>query len=260
MSIVTTEDRGAVRHVVMNRPEKRNALSGKLIAALGEAFEAAASDPAVKCVVIRGEGKAFSAGIDLTELTSSVGGPQLLRSFRGRMLAAWNRCEEMTKPTVAQIHGACVGGALELALACDLRVSSTDASLGLPETRLGLVPDVGGSSRLPAVVGLGRAKELIMTSRLIDGVEAERIGLVNRAVPAQELDAATDTLVAELLACSPTAVGLAKRLLDAVAKPALASTLEQEVTAQEICVRELAGAAAAAATNGADTQPAPASR
>ena len=87
------------------------------------------------------------------------------------------------------IHGACIGGALELALACDLRVLAADAIVGLPETRIGLIPDVGGSSRLPQVVGLGRAKELIMTGKLIGAEEAERIGLANRVAPAEELDA-----------------------------------------------------------------------
>jgi enoyl-CoA hydratase/carnithine racemase len=112
---------------------------------------------------------------------------------------------------------------------------AADAVIGMPETRVGLIPDVGGSSRLPSIVGVGRAKELIMTSKLIDGVEAERIGLVNRVAPAEELEAATDQLVDELLSCAPTAVGLAKRVIDAAAKPALASTLEQEVTIQQIC-------------------------
>jgi two-component system OmpR family sensor kinase len=119
----------------------------------------------------------------------------------------------------------------------DLRVVAADALVGLPETRVGLIPDVGGSSRLPAVVGLGRAKELIMTGRLIAGEEAERIGLANRVAPPEELDAATEALVSELLACAPLAVGLAKRVMDASAKPALAATLEQEVTAQELCAR-----------------------
>jgi enoyl-CoA hydratase/carnithine racemase len=238
MTIVTTEDRGAVRHVVMNRPDKRNALNGALIEALGDAFRAAAHDSDVRCVVIRGTGKVFSAGIDLAELAGA--GAENLRQFRAGILDAWNVCEEMLKPTIAQIHGACFGAGLELALACDLRVVAADALLGLPETRLGLVPDVGGSSRLPAVVGVGRAKELIMTSRNIDGVEAERIGLANRVAPAEELDAVTDQLTEELLACSPVAVGHAKRLLDAAAKPALAATLEQEVTAQEVCVRAIA--------------------
>jgi enoyl-CoA hydratase/carnithine racemase len=114
---------------------------------------------------------------------------------------------------------------------------ASDAIIGAPETRIGLVPDLGGSSRLPSIVGLGRAKELIMAARLIDGTEAERIGLVNRVAAAEDLDAVTDGLVDELLACAPLAVGRAKRVLDAAAKPALAATLEQEVLAQELCAR-----------------------
>ena len=237
MSIVITEDRGPVRHVVMNRPEKRNAMNDELIMGLAGALSEAANDPAVRCVVVRGEGPMFSSGMDLASLAALAENADRLREFRSGILAAWNLCEEMLKPTVAQIQGACIGGALELALACDLRVVAADALLGLPETRIGLIPDVGGSSRLPAVVGLGRAKELIMTGRLIDGTEAERISLANRVAPAEELDAATDALVAELLACAPRAVGLAKRVMDAAAKPALAATLEQEVTAQELCAR-----------------------
>jgi enoyl-CoA hydratase/carnithine racemase len=170
-------------------------------------------------------------------LGAAAAAPERLRAFRRDCLAAWNLAEEMTKPVVAQLHGVCLGGALELALACDLRVMTADTWVGLPETRLGLVPDVGGSSRLPQVVGVGRAKELIMTSRLVNGEEAERMGLVNRAVKESELEAATQDLVDALLACGPLAVGHAKRVMDAAAKPALASTLEQEVTVQELCAR-----------------------
>jgi enoyl-CoA hydratase/carnithine racemase len=229
--LVMTEDRGAVRHVVLNRPEKRNAFNGDLIAATGAALRAAADDPAVRCVVIRGNGPVFSAGMDVAALAEVGTHPERLRTFRRACLEAWNMCEEMTKPTVAQIHGVCLGGALELALACDLRVMSEDAWVGLPETRLGLVPDVGGSSRLPQVIGVGRAKELILTGKVIDAATAERFGLANRIAH----DA--DELVAELLQCAPVAVGLAKRLIDASARPALSTTLELEGTAQELCAR-----------------------
>jgi enoyl-CoA hydratase/carnithine racemase len=177
----------------------------------------------------------FSSGMDFNDLAALAAEPERLREFRGGILAAWNLCEEMLKPTIAQIHGGCLGGALELALACDMRVSAEDALLGVVETRVGLIPDVGGCSRLPAIVGLGRAKELVMASKVIDGREAERIGLVNRVAPADQLDATTDALVDELLACAPTAVGLAKRVLDGAAKPALAATLEHEVTVQALC-------------------------
>ncbi len=235
MSIVITEDHGPVRHVVLNRPEKRNAMNAELVLALRDAFDGARMDSDVKCVVVRGAGPMFSSGMDFNDLGTLAANPSGLRAFRRPILDAWNLLEEMTKPTICVVHGGCIGGAMELALSCDLRVMASDALIGMPETRVGLIPDVGGSSRLPAVVGLGRAKELIMTSKLIDGTEAERIGLVNRVAPADELDAATQTLVDELLSCAPVAVGLAKRVMDASARPALAVTLEQEVTVQQIC-------------------------
>ena len=236
MSMVVTEDRGPVRHVVLNRPEKRNAMNQELLRALGQALREAAAEPSVHCVVLRGEGPVFSAGVDLNELMDSTGKVGMLRPFRQVFLDCANLCEEMTKPVICQIHRTCVGGALEVALGCDLRIASSDAQLGLPEVKFGIIPDVGGSTRLPAVVGLGRAKELIMTARMIGAEEAERIGLVNRVVEPEELEGATQALVDELLANSPIAVGRAKRVIDASARPALAQTLEMEVAVQEYCV------------------------
>jgi enoyl-CoA hydratase/carnithine racemase len=236
MSMVVTEDHGPVRHVVLNRPEKRNAMNQELLLALGDTLRDAAADSSVHCVVLRGEGRVFSAGVDLVELAESSGSPELLRPFRNVFLECANLCETMAKPVICQIHRTCVGGALEVALGCDLRVASSDAQLGLPEVRFGIIPDVGGSTRLPAVVGLGRAKELIMTARLIDAAEAERIGLVNRVVAPEELEQATQDLADELLANSHVAVGRAKRVIDASARPALAQTLEMEIAVQEYCV------------------------
>jgi enoyl-CoA hydratase/carnithine racemase len=236
MSIVVTEDRGQVRHIVLNRPEKRNAMNQELLRALGQALREAAAEPSVHCVVLRGEGPVFSAGVDLNELMASTGQPGMLRPFRQVFLDCANLCEEMAKPVVCQIHRTCVGGALEVALGCDLRIASSDAQLGLPEVKFGIIPDVGGSTRLPAVVGLGRAKELIMTARSIGAEEAERIGLLNRVVEPEELEQATQALVDELLANSHIAVGRAKRVIDASARPALAQTLEMEVAVQEYCV------------------------
>jgi len=243
MSLIITEDRGQVRHVVLNRPEKRNAMNQALLLELADALRAAANDGSVHCVVLRGEGPVFSAGVDLGELASFAGEPDVLRPFRGVFLDCANLCEAMPKPVVCQIHHTCVGGALEVALGCDLRIASEDSQLGLPEVKLGIIPDVGGSSRLPAVVGLGRAKELIMTGATIDAIEAQRIGLVNRVVPAEELDAATQALVDELLANSHVAVGRAKAVMDASARPALAQTLAMEVVVQEYCVAAMREAA-----------------
>jgi enoyl-CoA hydratase/carnithine racemase len=233
--LVLTEDRGAVRHVVLNRPEKRNAFHDELVLATGAALAAAGDDPEVRCVVLRGAGPIFSSGMDLGALAAVAEAPERLRAFRRHCLDAWNLAEEMAKPVICAIQGACIGGALELALACDFRVLASDAVVGMPETRIGLIPDVGGSSRLPQVVGLGRAKELVMTGKLIGAEEAERIGLANRVAPPEELEGAVQQLVDELLACAPLAVGLAKRVMDASARPALSATLELEVVSQERC-------------------------
>src|SRR5215216_8201 len=151
--LVLTEDRGAVRHVVLNRPEKRNAFHGELVLATGAA--------------LRGAGPMFSSGMDLAALGALAERAEHLRAFRRDCLEAWKLAEEMPKPVICAIQGGCIGGALELALACDFRVLAADAVVGMPETRIGLIPDVGGSSRLPQVVGLGRAKELVMTGKLI---------------------------------------------------------------------------------------------
>jgi enoyl-CoA hydratase/carnithine racemase len=248
VSIVITEDHGPVRHVILNRPEKRNAMNQAMLKALAAALREAAGDGSVHCVVLRGEGPVFSAGVDLGELMSFASDPDALRPFRNVFLECANLCEEMAKPVVCQVHGACFGGALEVALGCDLRIASEDAQLGLPEVKFGIIPDVGGSSRLPAVVGLGRAKELIMTARTIDAAEAERIGLVNRVVGAGELDEACEALAGELLANSHLAVGRAKRVMDASARPALATTLEMEVSVQEYCVAAMRESAREAET------------
>ena len=250
MSIVITEDRGAVRHVVLNRPAKRNAMSQELLRELARALRAAADDASVQCVVLRGEGPVFSAGVDLAELASFAGQPDVLRPFRTVFLECANVCEAMPKPVVCAIHRTCVGGALEVALGCDLRIASSDAQLGLPEVKFVIILDVGGSSRLPAVIGLGRVTELIITARLIGAEEAERIGLLNRVFAPAELEGATEQLVEELLSNSAVAVGRAKRVMDASARPALAHTLELEIAVQEYCAAELRERARAAQATG----------
>jgi enoyl-CoA hydratase/carnithine racemase len=233
MSLIGVEDRDGVRQLVLQRAEKRNAFNGELIEALGHALEAAAADESVRVVVVRGDGAMFSSGMDLNDLRALSEDPAGLRPFRRAILNWWNLLEEMPKPTIVQIHGACLGGAFELALAADFRVMAEDAMAGIMEVRVGLLPDVGGCSRLPSIVGLGNAKELIMTGKVIDGREAHRIGFANRIAPADELDALTEAFADELLQCAPRAVGMAKRIIDASAKPALAVTLELEVQAQE---------------------------
>jgi enoyl-CoA hydratase/carnithine racemase len=232
---VSVEDTERVRHIILDRPDKRNAIHHDMVLELRDAAREAYEATDVHCVIVRGEGRAFSAGIDIHQL-GNLGGAALLRPFRRDCVELVNLLEEMPKPVIAQIHGACLGLGAEIALACDMRVMSEDALFGLPETKLGLIPDVGGSSRLPAVVGLGIAKELIMTGRTIDAAECHRIGAANRVVPMDRLEAETQALVDELLTAAPLAAGLAKRVLDGVAKPTLAASLEQEVSVQQILV------------------------
>jgi enoyl-CoA hydratase/carnithine racemase len=232
---VSVEDTERVRHIVLDRPEKRNAINHDMVLELRDAAREAYEAPDIHCVIVRGEGQAFSAGIDVYQL-GSLGGAALLRPFRRDCIELVNLLEEMPKPVVAQIHGPCLGLGAEIALACDVRVMADDTLFGLPETKLGLIPDVGGSSRLPAVVGLGIAKELIMTGRTIDAAECHRIGAANRVAPATDLEAATQSLVDELLTAAPLAAGLSKRVLDGVAKPTLATSLELEVSIQQTLV------------------------
>jgi len=232
MPLVATEDRGAVRHIVLSRAEKRNALNEELVKDLREAFEETAQDDTVRVVVLRGDGPMFSAGLDLGALKNLSDHPERVHEGRAPLLETWNLLEQMPQATIAQIHGGAIGGAMELALACDLRVMAEDAVAGLVESRIGLIPDVGGSSRLPSVVGSGIAKELIMTGKLFDGREAYRIGFANRTAPAAELDAATEQLADELLACAPRAVALAKQLVDGAARPGFADSLDREGEAQ----------------------------
>lgn len=216
---VLTQQTDDVFTITLNRPEKRNAIDGDMLTGLDDAVTAAVRADGVRAVIVRGAGKAFSAGIDVTTFMTL---PQRYGAkWQGKMRritddfqAILTRLERLELPTIAVLHGYCLGLALELALACDFRLTTTEARLGLPETRLGIIPDVGGTTRLTRLVGTGRAKELIMTGKQIDGTTAERWGVVQYAVSADDLDAQVNTLVDELRPAAPLAVGMAKRVID----------------------------------------------
>lgn len=225
-----------VLHVTIDRPEKRNAIDRAMLARLAEVMQEAGADPAVRAVVLSGTGPVFSAGVDLAMLAGDVGGDEAT-PFRARvagMQAALTAIERLEKPVIAALHGHAVGLALELALACDARVAAADARLGLPEVRLGLVPDVGGTTRLVRVVGAARAKELILTGRLVDAERALAIGLVNEVVAPGEHVPGAMALAREMAAGAPLAVGLAKRLVDLVAESDKQSAMEIEVIVQSV--------------------------
>jgi enoyl-CoA hydratase/carnithine racemase len=246
MSLVRIERDGRCAHVVLDRAERRNALNPELVADLYAAALEVEHDESVHCVVVRGDGAGFSSGID-AGILPDLGTPSGLRSIQSGFVRAFDRFARMAKPTVAQVHGWAIGAGFELALACDLRVVAADVTMGLPETRMGVVPDVGGCSRLTALVGVGRAKELIMTSAMIDGATAGRLGIANRVVEADALAAATAALVGELLQCSPHANGLVKTIIEQAAMPAHNAVADAELAAQMSCIGTEQFTAAAAA-------------
>src|SRR6266571_5314899 len=215
-SLVVTRREDAVLYVGLNRPEKRNAIHRDLLLALVDAVATAERDRDVRAVIVYGEGPVFSAGVDFGMLAADVEGESRapFRTHVGEMQAVLSRLEAIEKPVVGALHRYVPGLGLELALACDLRVATTDCELGLPEVRLGLIPDVGGTTRLVRTVGYARAKELLMTGRMIRAEEALALGLVSEVVAPGEHLAAATRLAAVIAANAPLAVGLAKKLVD----------------------------------------------
>ncbi len=199
-------DQEGVLWVTVNRPEKLNALTVATVQELDRALGEAAADPGVLAVVVTGAGdRAFVAGADISELNQL--GPEAAKEFALRGQAVFARIERMTKPVVAAVNGFALGGGCELAMACHLRVASTNAAFGQPEVKLGLIPGYAGTQRLPRLVGRGRALELLMSGRNVKADEAERIGLVNRVVEPVALTQAVTELLQSILANGPVAVG-----------------------------------------------------
>ncbi len=220
--LIITQQRDTTFEIVLNRPEKRNAINAEMFRQFDAAVTRANRTPDLRAVLIRGEGESFSAGIDVSTLLglAESHGPhwqQRMRAITDEFQGVLNRLERLELPTIALLHGHCLGLALELALACDLRLAAEGTALGLPETLLGIIPDVGGTTRLTRLVGPARAKELIFTGRRIDAAQAEQWGIVNGVVSRAELVAAGDALAAEIAAAAPLAVGMAKRVIDGLA-------------------------------------------
>jgi enoyl-CoA hydratase len=198
--------------LTLNRPDKLNALSAELVRALAEAIDDAAADDDVRVVAIAGAGRAFSSGYDLTEEAEHPPeGPAAWRAALAVDVDATLRVWRCPKPVIAQVHGWCLAGGLELAMACDLVVAADDARFGEPEIRYGSAPV---TLLMPYLVGQKKTRELLLTGDHVDATEAERIGLVNRIVPAGELPAAVDTLADRLARTPPEVMALNKRILN----------------------------------------------
>lgn len=209
---IRAEAADGVGVITVDRPEKRNALSAQVLAEIGSVLDAWEADDAVGAVVFTGAGeKAFIAGADITQLEHY----DLAHGLAAHMQRLYDRIEDFPKPTLAAINGVAMGGGLELAMACDLRIAATGAKVALPEPALGVLPGAGGTQRLTRLVGRGRALEMIMTGRVLSAEQAERYGLVTEVTVAEELlERARGTLDA-VLAKGPLAIRMAKLVVGA---------------------------------------------
>ena len=220
-----------VARVVLDNPPL-NLVTLEMTRALGAELDRIAADPQVRAVVLTGTGeRAFCAGSDVKEFEALAG-----RVAEGKLLLEkliYRKLADLPMPTIAAIEGDALGGGLELALCCDLRVASERARLGMPEVRLGVIPGSGGTQRLPRVIGPARAKQLILVGDLLDAEEAERIGLVNAVAPAGAALGAAMELASKIAERGPLAVREAKRLIDLAADTDLDAGLAAELDASE---------------------------
>jgi enoyl-CoA hydratase/carnithine racemase len=230
-SVLSANAGDGIAVVSINRPHRHNALDDEASDALRHALVSASADPSVRAIVLRGEGPSFCSGRDLAQLGGRPEGQSDDQFVRMHQLIARERMA-LAKPLIAAVHGAVLGGGLEIALHADVRIGTPDASLGLPEVHHGLVTDTGGSVLLTALVGPGRAKIMVAAGRRIDGTTAHAWGLLDELVPRDQLDDAALRLAAEFAARPPFAVQLGKRLVNAAWAAAVDDGLEREALAQ----------------------------
>jgi len=228
---VLYEVRDGVATLTLNRPDVLNAIHNDLVAELADHAEAAARDPNVWVVVVRGTGRAFCSGMDRKALSTGKIGEAFYRHW----IRGLNCLEDMDKLVVGVLHGYSIGGGLQLAVACDLRLATEDAVLGLGATRHGLIPD-GSVMRLARIVGLGRAKELTLLNDHITPQTALAMGLVNWVVPAAQVEAKLREIVEKAYHASRTATGHAKRLLHDSFHTDPRDMIEEIMRAQQDCM------------------------
>jgi 2-(1,2-epoxy-1,2-dihydrophenyl)acetyl-CoA isomerase len=230
-TILTTQVEGVLT-ITLNRPEVLNAFNSVMGRELLDALKKAERDPSARCLVLTGAGRAFSSGEDLKarQAEGTVGFGATLRDRYNPIILKMRNIE---KPVIGSINGVAAGAGCSIALACDIRIASDKASFIEAFVRIGLVPDSGSAYFLPRLVGLGKALEIAFTGDAIGGEDAVRIGLINKLVPAEELESATRDF-ARRLAKGPTrAIGLAKRTFNKALSMDLEEALEYEVFAQE---------------------------
>ena len=229
MTVVEVTTNGHRADLVLNRPDVLNAMNAEVFDGLAAAAETIAAADDVRVVVVSGNGRSFCSGIDTGSFGDALGAPA---ETVARFQSGFRKIAALPMPTIAAVHGHALGAGLQLALACDLRVAARDASLGLLEAKYGLVPDLCGTQRLPALVGSGRAKKMIWLAERIDGTEAERIGLVEVVAEPTDLEATVNDLASAISAAPPLTVAHAKRLVELSGTVPLNDGMNEEARAQ----------------------------
>jgi len=223
---VRSESSGGVATLTLDRPDKLNAFTATMGDELLDAFRAASRDAAVRAIVLRGSGRAFCAGVDLEALRDEAERARIAKSeFISRFPLEVAECE---KPTLCAMHGSAIGVGVTMALPFDLRVAAEGSKLGLTFAKLGILPGLGSAHLLPRLVGRARARELVLSARVVEADEAARMGLVNRVVPAASLGDAVRELAETLAGYDPAVLAHAKRMLDFGERATLAETLEND--------------------------------
>ena len=235
-SSISVDRDGAIATLWLDREAKRNALDADTMRGLASALDTLAEEPAIHVIVLRGRGPVFSSGIDHTLLMQVVGDSKRGVPFlhlHHQLQDTFHRMSRLQKPIIAALHGVAVGMAFELALAADIRVATPDCILGLPEIAFGIVPDVGGTTRLVRAVGEARARDLVLTGRLVRARTAHAWGLVHDVVDADALDRIVRARAEAIAQHSPVAVGLAKTLVGLSANTDDATSFRLEGVVQQ---------------------------
>ena len=227
------EKKDGILLVRIHRPEELNALNVDLLSELDCAMAEASAEEEVRAVILTGEGKSFVAGADIACMSTMD--PVEAKAFGSFGAEVFRRIEIMEKPVIAAVNGYALGGGCELAMACDIRIASTKAKIGQPETGLGITPGFNGTLRLPRLVGLGRAKEIILAGETLDAAEAYRIGLFNKVVEPEELLDTAWELASKIVSRAPLAVRYAKEALNNSMESGFEAAMAMEANLFALC-------------------------
>ena len=239
------EKKGGIYTITLNRPDKRNAINKEILMGICEAAEGQVTDPEIRAIIIKGEGKVFSAGVDFNSLGAELGpflgeggaGGASLRALIHQYQQYLNRLEAVEIPIVCAMHGRVLGLGVELALACDIRLMSADCIWAMPEAKMGLIADLGGTTRLSRLLGPARAMEVLMTANEYTARQALDWGLISYLYPPEDLLTAAEKMALDIAAGAPLAVGAFKKIVKRGDGLDLMTQLDMEVNLQSILLR-----------------------